>query len=111
MCIKLIYIRGSFWFTNKKIYIYFKKFIEELEFVELPIQVKNLRLYILHDDRLMIARNIIVSFYIFNLPKYGRIFRKNWSMTLSLTNKVLDQALCGGHYQVFSLKFMLVFFL
>ena len=48
----------------------------------------------------MIARNIIVSFYILSLLKYDRIFGKNWSMTLSLTNKILDTALRGGHYQV-----------
>ena len=48
----------------------------------------------------MIARDIIVSFYIFSLLNYDRIFDKNWSMTLSLINKVLEPALCGGHYQV-----------
>ena len=43
----LVYIQ-----IKKKQKKYFKKFIEELEFVELHIQVKNLRLYILHDERL-----------------------------------------------------------
>ena len=32
-------------------------------------------------------------------------------MALSLTNKVLDPVLCGGHYQVYSLKLLLVFFM
>ena len=49
----------------------------------------------------MIARDIIVSFYIFNLLKYDMIFGKNWSITLSVTNEVLGPALCGGYYQVF----------
>ena len=48
----------------------------------------------------MIVRDIIVSFYILSLLKYDKTFGKNWSMTLSLTNKVPDPALCGGLYQV-----------
>ena len=42
----LVYIR----IKNKK--QYFEEFTEELDFVELSTQVKPLRLYILHDDRL-----------------------------------------------------------
>ena len=43
----------------------------------------------------MIARDIIVSFYIFSLLKYDKIFGKTWSKTQSLTNKVLDQHFAG----------------
>ena len=31
-------------------YIYFQKFIQELDFIELSTQVKHLRVCILHDD-------------------------------------------------------------
>ena len=58
----------------------------------------------------MIARDVIVSFYIYSLLKYNKIYGKIWSMILSLTNKVIDLALSGGYYQVWSVKFMLVFF-
>ena len=53
MYIRLIYIKGSFWFTFdfewRKTKKYFK-FIEELDFVELSTQVKHLRVCVLHDD-------------------------------------------------------------
>ena len=58
----------------------------------------------------MIARDVIVSFYIYSLLKSNKIYGKIWSMILSLTNKVIDLALSGGYYQVWSVKFMLVFF-
>ena len=58
----------------------------------------------------MIARDVIVSFYIYSLLKYNKIYGKIWSMILSLTNKVIALALSGGYYQVWSVKFMLVFF-
>ena len=58
----------------------------------------------------MIARDVIVSFYIYSLLKYNKIYGKIWSMILSLTNKVIDLALSVGYYQVWSVKFMLVFF-
>ena len=58
----------------------------------------------------MIGCHIIFIFYIYSLPKYDKIYGKIWSMTLFLTNKVIDPALLGSHYQFWSVKLMLVFF-
>ena len=58
----------------------------------------------------MIACDIIVSFYIFILVKYDRIFGKNLEHDTYGVKPALEQALCGGQYQAWPLKFMLVFF-
>ena len=59
----------------------------------------------------MIARDVIVSFYIFRLLKYDRIFGKNLEHdTYGLKNKALELALYGGQYQIWSHKFMIVLF-
>ena len=45
----------------------------------------------------MIARDINVSFYIFSLLKYDRIFGKSLEHdTYERVKKILDSALCGG---------------
>ena len=60
----------------------------------------------------MIAREIIVSFYIFRLLKYERTFGKSLERDTDGVNKVLDPVLCvwGGQYQVWPLEIRLVFF-
>ena len=44
----------------------------------------------------MIACDIIVSFYIFILVKYDRIFGKNLEHDTYGVKPALEQALCGG---------------
>ena len=44
----------------------------------------------------MIAHNIIVSFCIFNLLNYDRIFGKNLEHDTYGLNEILDSGLCGG---------------
>ena len=44
----------------------------------------------------MMARNIIVSFYIFSLLKYDRIFGKSLKHDTYGEKEVLELALCGG---------------
>ena len=59
----------------------------------------------------IIAHEIIVSFYIFSLLSYDRILSvKIWSMILRGKINSLTQHFAGGHYQVWSLKFVLVLF-
>ena len=58
----------------------------------------------------MIARDIIVSFHIYSLLKYDKIYGKFWSKILFLANNVIYAAFCGGYYQVWFVKFMLVFY-
>ena len=58
----------------------------------------------------MIARDIIVSFHIYSLLKYDKIYGKFWRKILFLANNVIYAAFCGGYYQVWFVKFMLVFY-
>ena len=57
----------------------------------------------------MIARDIIVSFYIFRLLKYDKIFGKNLEHDTYWV-KFLTQHFARGQYQAWSLKLMLFFF-
>ena len=61
---------------------YFEKFLWEIDFVELHTQTKHLRVWILLDD-LMIAYDIIDSFYILNLLQYDRIFHKRFGYDIN----------------------------
>ena len=61
---------------------FLEKFIEELDFIELPTQAKHPRVWILHDTDQMIAHDIIVNFCIFSLLKMTVSSVKNWSMRL-----------------------------
>ena len=60
----------------------------------------------------MIARDIIVSFCIFSLLKYHRIFVKNFELDIGKLKSLTQQFVGEGGGSVFhalSLKFMLAF--
>ena len=97
------FILAYIWITKLFKKIYFEKFIEEFDSVELSTQAKHLRVWILHGDWLNDSPRNIVSFYIFSLQKFGA-----WSLWGKV--KSLIQHFAGGLTQGLPLKFMLVFF-
>ena len=58
----------------------------------------------------MIVHDITVSFHIFSVLTYDRIFRKNLEHDTYGVNKVFDPALCRSQYQAYSLELMLIFY-
>ena len=80
---------------------YFKKFIEDLHFVELSTQAKHLSGWKLHDD------------WLNDSPRYYCEFSHCWKFgAWYLRGKIrsLTQHFVGGQWQIWPLKFMLVFF-
>ena len=57
----------------------------------------------------MIAYDIIVNFCIFSLLKYDSIFIKKLKHHTYVVKKLLHSDFVGGQYQLWSLKFMLIF--
>ena len=76
------FILTYIWITKLMKKNYFEKFLWEIDFVELHTQTKHLRVWILLDD-LMIAYDIIDSFYILNLLQYDRIFHKRFGYDIN----------------------------